>query len=231
MLDTLARMGTCKRCGRFLVMDMSNRCRLCGKKANIIRAMSGTSTMTRRGAVRVFEREMKKRQKDKAKVADDRRAQRVKDTEERRAQRASDTEERRAQKASDTEERRAQRVRATTVFAAQAVAKAAALKEMTWQEAEHAACDWMQRNGYLDAAVTASGPDGGVDILSRTAIGQVKHHGRPVGLAEVQRLSGISTHEGKKAFLFAASGVTKSALAFASKAHVTCVIYPPFTPL
>lgn len=198
MLDTLARMGTCKRCGRFLVMDMSNRCRLCGKKANIIRAMSGTSTMTRRGAVRVFEREMKKRQKDKAKIADD---------------------------------RRAQRLRATTVFAAQAVAKAAALKEMTWQEAEHAACDWMQRNGYLDAAVTASGPDGGVDILSRTAIGQVKHHGRPVGLAEVQRLSGISTHEGKKAFLFAASGVTKSALALANKAHVTCVIYPPFTPL
>jgi Restriction endonuclease len=181
--------------------------------------------------VRVFGREAKKRQKGSAKDTEKVRARKANYAERKREEKALYAAEMRAQKARDAADIRAQKARATAVFAAQSVAKAAALKSMTWQEAEHAACDWMQRNGYPDAAVTPSGPDGGVDILSRKAIGQVKHHGKPVGVAEVQRLSGISAHEGKEAFLFAANGVTKSALAFAVKAEVTCVTYPPFTRL
>lgn len=53
---------------------------------------------------------------------------------------------------------------------------------MTWQQAELVALDWMVKNGYRDAALTRSGADGGIDITSRNAIAQVKHHIKPVGL-------------------------------------------------
>lgn len=101
------------------------------------------------------------------------------------------------------------------------------LSGMTWQQAEQFTCKWMVKNGYRDAVVTASGPDGGVDIRARKALGQVKHHQRPVGIAEVQRLFGIARAEGKKALLFSASGVTKEALRWANSHDVGCFSYPP----
>ena len=82
---------------------------------------------------------------------------------------------------------------------------------MSWQEAEVVACDWMRRNGYRDAALTQPGIDGGIDVTSKKAIAQVKHHAKPVGLAEMQRLSGIAQSTGRKALFFSTAGYTPRA--------------------
>ncbi len=105
------------------------------------------------------------------------------------------------------------------------------LAGMTWQQAEQFACKWMVKNGYRDAVVTAAGPDGGVDISSRRAVGQVKHHAKAVGIAEVQRLAGIAGRERKQALLFSANGVTAAGLQWAKANGVACYSYPPITRL
>jgi hypothetical protein len=56
--------------------------------------------------------------------------------------------------------------------------------DMSWQDAELVVCDWMKMHGYLDARLTTSGADGGVDVVSRRAVAQVKHHLKPVGIRE-----------------------------------------------
>lgn len=113
--------------------------------------------------------------------------------------------------------------RAQRVVASHALASA----EMTWQEAEIVCCEWMKVNGHRDARLTGTGADGGVDILSRTAVAQVKHHAKAVGLAEIQRLYGIATASGKKALFFSRSGYTNVAIAWARAHQVECFRYPP----
>src|SRR5689334_24893117 len=65
--------------------------------------------------------------------------------------------------------KRGARRKAQRVVAAHALASV----EMTWQEAEILCCEWMKGNGYKDARLTNTGPDGGVDIVSRKAVAQV----------------------------------------------------------
>lgn len=60
------------------------------------------------------------------------------------------------------------------------------LHGMTWQAAEELACKWMRRHGYADAKLTSGGADGGIDVMSRRAVAQVKHHAKPVGISEMQ---------------------------------------------
>lgn len=119
--------------------------------------------------------------------------------------------------------RRGAQRKAQRVVASHALASA----EMTWQEAEVVCCEWMKGNGYRDARLTGTGADGGVDITSRKAIAQVKHHATAVGLAEIQRLYGIATASGKKALFFSCSGYTKAAIAWARTHGVECFRYPP----
>jgi len=92
-------------------------------------------------------------------------------------------------------------------------------------------CEWMSGNGYRDARLTGPGADGGVDITSRKAIAQVKHHTSAVGLAEIQRLYGIATASGKNALFFSRSGYTKSATAWARTHGIKCFRYPPVAPV
>jgi len=105
------------------------------------------------------------------------------------------------------------------------------LHGISWQEAEHFVCDWMKKNGYRDAALTATGADGGIDVSSRKAVAQVKHHSRPVGILEVQRLAGIAVPLKRQALMFAASGYTKPALTWAKSNGVTCFAYAPVRKL
>ena len=98
---------------------------------------------------------------------------------------------------------------------------------LTWQEAEQLACDWMRTHGYPDARVTPAGADGGIDVRSRDAIAQVKHHNRPIGISEMQRIYGIVASSGKKALFFSASGYTAAALKWANANSVECYAYPP----
>jgi hypothetical protein len=75
----------------------------------------------------------------------------------------------------------------------------------------------MQRHGYRDAALTRSGADGGIDVTSKKAIAQVKHHSKAVGLAEMQRLSGIANSTGRKALFFSTAGFTPKAMEWARR--------------
>lgn len=100
---------------------------------------------------------------------------------------------------------------------------------MTWQAAEILACQWMRKNGYRGAEVTPPGADGGIDVESKDAIAQVKHHAAPVGLGEMQRLYGISVSTGKAALFFAASGYSPKALTWARRHRIECYTYPPVT--
>ncbi|WP_411157656.1 restriction endonuclease [Nocardia puris] len=58
----------------------------------------------------------------------------------------------------------------------------------TPQEAERNAAARMREMGFADAAVTAGGADGGVDVRASRAIAQVKWRGGMVSRPEVQKL-------------------------------------------
>lgn len=98
---------------------------------------------------------------------------------------------------------------------------------MSWQDAEMVACEWMRKNGYRDAALTPPGADGGVDVVSKKAIGQVKHHLKPVGLMEMQRLYGIAQSTGKKALFFSFMGYTPKAKEWARAHGIEMYQFPP----
>jgi len=88
---------------------------------------------------------------------------------------------------------------------------------MSWRVAEAIVRDWMKQNGYRDARLTPSGPDGGVDVVASGAVAQVKHHAKPVRLPEVQRIYGIAVAERKKALIFGSAGFTAAAREWASR--------------
>lgn len=88
-------------------------------------------------------------------------------------------------------------------------------------DAEHAAADFMRWLGFLDAQATAVGPDGGVDVWSSDAIGQVKDYGKPIGRPEVQQHLGVAIGEGNKLpIFFARSGYTPQALQWADERNM-----------
>ena len=206
-------MATCKGCGRDLVTyAFSGRCVFCGRKANVFRAAMGEQPLTRRGAVKAARKQVKKKVREAERRADA--AQRAKT-----AQRA---ERERAQA-----ELRAERERAKAALRAEAEERQARVAGLTWQQAERLACEWMRANGYPDARLTASGADGGVDVQSLRAIGQVKRHSKPVGLAEMQRIHGIAQSVGKNALFFSTGGFTPKAKGWASAHHIEMYEMPP----
>ena len=85
-------------------------------------------------------------------------------------------------------------------------------------DAEHAAADFMQWLGFLDAQATPVGPDAGVDVWASDAIGQVKDYGKPIGRPEIQQHLGVSIGEGDKLpIFFARSGYTPQAIEWADE--------------
>jgi hypothetical protein len=94
-----------------------------------------------------------------------------------------------------------------------------------WSDAEAAAAEWMTYWGYVGATQTALTRDGGIDVMSETAIAQVKDTGAKVGPGAVQQLFGIAALEKKAALFFARSGYTGDAQAFAARAGVALFTY------
>jgi hypothetical protein len=85
-------------------------------------------------------------------------------------------------------------------------------------DAEHAAADFMQWLGFIDAQATPVGPDAGVDVWASDAIGQVKDYGKPIGRPEIQQHLGVAIGEGHKLpIFFARSGYTNQALEWADE--------------
>lgn len=89
------------------------------------------------------------------------------------------------------------------------------------REAESIACDWLRYIGYQDAELTRSGPDGGIDLESRQAIGQVKAEMKRCGRPVIQQTFGVGRALGKDPYVFALAGFTRPAIEWADENGVS----------
>ena len=87
----------------------------------------------------------------------------------------------------------------------------------TPHDAEECAAEWMRVLGYADATATPVGADQGIDVMSSTAIAQVKTETVPVGRPALQNLAGVAAAEGKGALFFSLSGFRATALEWADR--------------
>lgn len=86
----------------------------------------------------------------------------------------------------------------------------------------------MREMGFVDAAVTASGSDGGIDVRSTGALAQVKWRGGMVGRPELQNLFGARGHDFSKELLFfAASDYSQHAVEYAEAMTIALFVYEP----
>ena len=88
-----------------------------------------------------------------------------------------------------------------------------------WQRAEELGAEWMRALGFVDAAVTRSVGDGGIDVVASNAVAQVKMHSQSVGRPDVQRLRGAA-YTVEFAVFFSFSGYTTGAVAYADSNKV-----------
>jgi len=104
-------------------------------------------------------------------------------------------------------------------------------QEMNWKLAEIIAANWMIENGYREVRLTPPGADGGLDVVSKRAVAQVKHHQKPTGLSDVQRHYGIAKSVKKTPLFFSKSGFTPVALKWAKDNGVKCFTLSPHVEL
>ncbi|MER7195933.1 restriction endonuclease [Streptomyces flaveolus] len=96
----------------------------------------------------------------------------------------------------------------------------------SWQEAEHNAAAWMRHWGYEDARAQPGGSDGGVDVRSRRALGQVKYQASAVGRPELQRLFGARGRALDMDLLFfTGSSYATTAIEYAAENGVALFVY------
>jgi hypothetical protein len=87
----------------------------------------------------------------------------------------------------------------------------------TWRDAELTAAEWMKYWGYTNVAATAVGTDGGIDVVSKEAVAQVKAETSATGRPKVQQHHGVAVSEGKAAIFFALAGFTPAARTYAEQ--------------
>jgi hypothetical protein len=90
----------------------------------------------------------------------------------------------------------------------------------TYRDAETSAAAWMRWMGWGDAAVTQTGPDGGVDVIATRAVGQVKAHVNPIGRPEVQQLHGCAVAMKRDSAFFCLGGYTPQAVGWADSVEM-----------
>ncbi|WP_405680740.1 restriction endonuclease [Streptomyces sp. NBC_00868] len=96
----------------------------------------------------------------------------------------------------------------------------------TWQDAEHNAAAWMRCWGYLDAFAKPGGSDGGVDVRSARALGQVKYQGAAAGRPELQRLFGARGQRlDRQLLFFTGSSYTTTAVNYALENGIALFVY------
>ena len=77
---------------------------------------------------------------------------------------------------------------------------------------------WMQWAGWPDAKAVPVGPDGGVDVKAKGALGQAKYWDKPVGIEEVQRHMGVAYKLKPTGRIFLSkNGYTPQAIEFAER--------------
>ena len=91
----------------------------------------------------------------------------------------------------------------------------------TAHAAELNAAKTMRSWGYTDAQATTGGSDGGIDVRGRRVLAQVKWRGGVAGRPDLLRLVGARGNDrDKQLMLFAASGYSKQAVAYATQMKV-----------
>ncbi|NHC47133.1 restriction endonuclease [Motilibacter aurantiacus] len=90
----------------------------------------------------------------------------------------------------------------------------------TARDAELNVAAWMRFWGFSDAQVMPVGPDAGIDVISSSAVAQVKMEGVPTGRPVVQQLHGVAQHAKRRGLLFSLAGYTEQARAWAEDAGV-----------
>ncbi len=78
----------------------------------------------------------------------------------------------------------------------------------------------MRRNEFIGARLTQGGADGGIDVISETAVAQVKAEAKPTGRPAVQRIHGVATNQGCRALFFSTARYTNQAVDWADEAGV-----------
>ena len=99
---------------------------------------------------------------------------------------------------------------------------------MDFKEAETAALKWMRKMKFVGAKLTQGGADGGVDVISKVAVAQVKAEARSTGRPAVQRIHGVAASRGLKALFFSTSGYTAQAAKWADDAGVALFVFDEY---
>lgn len=101
-----------------------------------------------------------------------------------------------------------------------------ALQIDSWERAEQNAAAWMRYWGYDDARVTQGGADGGVDVVSGSALAQVKFEAHQVGTPALQRLVGARRKDLHKHLLFfSGAGYARPAVEYADTMDIALFKY------
>lgn len=100
------------------------------------------------------------------------------------------------------------------------------IRVLTWQDAEVLAAEHMRKRlGFRDAHVSVSGADGGIDVVSKKAIAQVKFHAGKTGAPDIQRLAGVAAGRRVKRLFFSSAGYTPRAVEAANASKVAIFLY------
>lgn len=97
----------------------------------------------------------------------------------------------------------------------------------TWQSAEELATAHLRVMGFFDACLTRAGADGGVDVIGDCLAAQVKHHARPVGAPDVQRLRGAA-HRTQSVAFYSSSGYTAAGIQTAEETGIALFRFSEF---
>ncbi|MER5946918.1 restriction endonuclease [Streptomyces sp. NPDC001904] len=96
----------------------------------------------------------------------------------------------------------------------------------SWQQAELNAARWMRYWGYGDATAGPGGPDGGIDVRSAGALGQVKYQAAQVGRPELQRFVGARPYGSTAQLIFfTGSDYASTAVAYAKEWNIALFTY------
>lgn len=90
------------------------------------------------------------------------------------------------------------------------------------RQAEEYAADVMKAFGHANVCVTAPGADGGIDVITDSAVVQVKMESVRTARPVIQAIYGVAALEGRRAVCFSLAGYTRDALAWATRAGVAC---------
>jgi HJR/Mrr/RecB family endonuclease len=84
--------------------------------------------------------------------------------------------------------------------------------------------DWLLFLGCKNVQVTQPSQDDGIDVIADEYVCQVKNYSTQlVSVNEVREIFGVSAMVGKRAMLFASTGLTASAAKFAEEAHIPAI--------